>query len=217
MKLHFSILLPLIVTSCGHLYTKSHSYAKSSTVTINGAKVGSAVKPEGGKGGFSMSAMVYMAGAATLDGPFRWRIEAEGKEGIHKSLTVHRVKVITSKTKRSEWYPRQHLGTAQAFSSYKKEPGKSFANFQIPGKLKVYPRSDGDITVIADISVTSTQKTERRQVRFLLRADTTKEVDFINLPAEIIKGSRNDPREWQWGAWPEDRQWAHDPWYDFYS
>ncbi len=204
-------IISLCLSSCGHIYTKSHSYQKSATVSINGASVGSAVKPEGGKGGFSMSAMVYMAGAATLDGPFRWRIEAEGKEGLHQSLKVHRVKVITSKTKRSEWYPSQYLGESVPFKTYRKEPGKVFANFQIQGKLKVYPRTDGDITIIADISVTSTEKTERRQVRFKLASGTQKDLKFINLPAEIIKGSRKDPREWEWGAWPvQESTWRDD-------
>ena len=196
-------LLPLCLGSCGHVYTKNHSYQKSDTVTINGASVGSAVKPEGGKGGFSVSAMVYFAGSATLDGPFRWQIEAEGKDGEHESLQLHRVKVITSETKRSEWYPSKYLGGAVPFKPFKREPGKVFANFEIPGKLKVYPRTDGDITVLADISVKTKTKTERRQVKFQLNADTSKDTEFINLPAEIIKSSRKDPREWSWGAWPE--------------
>ena len=205
-KFYFTLTaISLCFSACGHIYTKSHSYQKSAAVTINGADVGGAVKPEGGKGGFSFSAMVYMAGAATLDGPFRWRIEAEGKDGLHQSLKLHRVKVITSKTKRSEWYPSQHLGKAVPFKPFKQEPGKAFANFYIPGKLKVYPRTDGDITIIADISVTTTEKTERRQVKFQLVSGTQKDVEFISLPAEIIKGSKKDPREWEWGTWPTQR------------
>lgn len=206
-------VLCLAAASCGHIYTKSHSYQKSATVTINGARVGSAVKPEGGNAGFSMSAMVYMAGAATLDGPFRWRIEAEGRQGVHRSLKVHRVKVVTSKTKRSEWYPGRYLGKAVPFKPFKKEPGKVFANYQFPGKLKVYPRTDGDITVIADISVATTRKTERRLVRFQLRSGTHKDVKFISLPTEIIRGSRHDPREWEWGKWPDDSHWDDRAWY----
>lgn len=190
--------LSFIFASCGHIFTKSHTYQKSSTVAINGAQVGSSVKPMGGKSGFALSAMVYMAGSATLDGPFIWRIEAAGKDGVHQSMVVHRVKVTTSKTKRSEWYPAYHLGYTQPFKSFKKEPGKSYAVFQIPGKLKVYPRSDGDITILADISVKSKRRTERRLVKFQLKSDTTKDVEFINLPAEIVKGAQNDPREWKW-------------------
>ncbi|MBT8036830.1 MAG: hypothetical protein KJO21_04735 [Verrucomicrobiae bacterium] len=178
--------------------TKSHTYQKSSVVTINGAMVGSSVKPMGGKPGFALSAMVYMAGSATLDGPFIWRIEAEGNKGEHQSMVVHRVKVTTSKTKRSEWYPREHLGYRMPFVPFKKEPGKVYAHFQIPGKLKVYPRTDGDITILADVSVKSTQGTGRKLVKFQLQSDTTKDVEFINLPAEIVKGAQKDPREWKW-------------------
>ena len=205
-KIYFlASILSLCLSSCGHIYTKSHSYQKSDAVTINGASVGGALKPEGGKGGVGLSAMVYMAAAATLDGPFRWRIEAEGKDGVHQSLQVHRIKVITSETNRNEWYPSEYLGEAVPFKAYKKEPGKAFANFQMQGKLNVYPRTDGDITIIADISVSSTEKTERRQVRFKLASGTQKDVEFISLPAEIIKGSRKDPRQWEWEAWPEDQ------------
>ena len=198
-------LLSICISSCGHIYTKSHSYKKSETVNINGANVGGAVKPEGGKGGFSVSAMIYFAGGATLDGPFRWRIEAEGKEGVHTSLTLHRVKVITSKTKRNEWYPSKYLGKAALFKPFKKEPGKVFANFEIPGKLKVYPREDGDITILADISATTLQRTERKMVSFLMASETQKNTEFISLPAEIISNSRKDPRAWSWGNWTDER------------
>ena len=192
------LITPMALCSCGHIFTKSHTYHKSETVEINGAKVGSAVKPMGGNSGLSLSAMVYMAGSATLDGPFIWRIEAEGKEGEHESIVVHRVKVMTSKSKRSEWYPRRELGYLTAFKPFKKEPGKVYAVFQIPGKLKVYPREDGDITILADVSVKSNKGTRRKLVKFGLQADTVQDVEFINLPAEIIKGSQKDPREWQW-------------------
>jgi len=193
-----SLVLCLALCSCGHIYTKSHTYQKSSTVEINGAQVGSSVKPMGGKSGFALSAMVYMAAAATLDGPFIWRIEAQGLEAEHQSMIVHRVKVTTSTTKRSEWYPQKHLGYKMPFKPFKKEPGKVYANFQIPGKLTVYPRTDGDITIFVDVSVTSNKRTERQLVKFQLKSGTTKGVEFINLPAEIVKGARKDPREWKW-------------------
>ena len=42
----------LLLSSCGHIFTKSHSYQKSETVEINGAIVSGAVKPAGGESGF---------------------------------------------------------------------------------------------------------------------------------------------------------------------
>ena len=188
----------LLLSSCGHIYTKSHTYQKGQTVEINGAQVGSAVKPMGGDSGLSLSAMIYMAGSATLDGPFIWRIEAEGKEGEHQSMVVHRLKVMTSKTKRSEWYPNSDLGYLTDFEPFKKEPGKVFAVFQIPGTLKVYPREDGDITILADVSVKSTAGIRRKLVKFKLLSNTTKDVEFFNVVAEIARDAQNDPREWQW-------------------
>ncbi|MGB1260429.1 MAG: hypothetical protein ACPG6P_10335, partial [Akkermansiaceae bacterium] len=121
-----------------------------------------------------------------------------GRHGEHQRLTVHRIKVTTSKTKRSEWFPRTHLGIDAPFKPYKKEPGKAFANFQLPGKLKVYPRTDGDIVVLADVSVTTKQKTERRLIKFHLKPNFKKQTEFISIPAEIVKGSTKDPRDWNW-------------------
>jgi len=199
----FFPVMPAVVglfalSACGHIITKSHTYQKSQAVEINGAKVTGSVKPMGGDSGFGFSAMIYMAGSATLDGPFIWRVEAEGEKDQHLYMIVHRVKVLTSKTKRSDWYPEEHLGYQTSFEPSKKEPGKVFAVFQIPGKLKVYPREDGDITVLADVSITSTKGTGRNLVKFHLAAETTKDVEFISLPSEIIKGSSEDPRDWQW-------------------
>jgi len=189
----------LFLSSCGHIMTKSHTYRESDTVEINGANVSGAVRPAGGKSGFGFSAMIYMAGSATLDGPFIWRVQAEGEEGLHQHMVVHRVKVMTSKTKRSEWYPDEHLSYQTEFEPSQKDLGKVFAVFQIPGKLKVYPREDGDITILADVSVTSTEGIGRKLVKFNLVTETTKDVEFISLPSEIIKGSSGDPRDWEWG------------------
>ncbi len=189
-------LSTLLLTSCGHIFTKGHTYQESATVVINGAKVGSSVKPMGGKAGFSFSAMIYLAGSETIDGPFIWRVVAEGAEGKHVQMTVHRVKVTTSKTNRSEWYPTEHLGVAEAFKSFRREPGKAYANFQIPGELKVYPREDGDITMLADVSVSTHAGTDRKLVKFQMKSDSVKDVEFINLPAEIVRG--RSPLEWKW-------------------
>ena len=133
------LLLPLLsavslfgLSSCGHIFTKSNTYDTSSAVKINGAKVSSGVKPMGGKAGLSVSAMIYMAGSAKLEGPFIWRIEAEGEADNHTSMVVHRLKVETSETKRREWYPSKKLGVRTKFVNYKKEPGKSYAVYQVP-------------------------------------------------------------------------------------
>ncbi len=195
-------LLPIIatvsLTSCGHIITKSNTYDTSSAVTINGAKVSSGVKPTGGNGGMALSAMIYTAGSSKLEGPFIWRIEAEGKADHHTRLVVHRLKVETSKTKRREWYPSDKLGGYVEFINYDKEPGKSYAVYQVPGKLSVFPEKDGDITIYADVTISSKTKSDRKVVKFSLSAEQDKkETEFLFFPAEIVKGlGQRDPRGW---------------------
>lgn len=191
------LCLPLLLTSCGHIYTKSDGYAESSSATVNGAKVNAAFRPNGGNGGLSVSAMVYMAGAAKLEGPFLWRVQAQGEEGEHQQLVIHRVKVETSKTKRKEWFPIKYLNKSTPFKPYKKTPGVSYAYFQMPGELKVMPQADGEVSVKVDLTVKSKRRSQRQLVEFSLAPSKTSDVEFIFLPTEIARGMTKDPREWK--------------------
>jgi hypothetical protein len=82
------------------MYIKDHGFRKTEAVEINGASVKSALKPRGGSRGFAISAMIIATGTGTLDGPFLWRVEAEGQEGVHEWLRVNKAKVTTETTKR---------------------------------------------------------------------------------------------------------------------
>ena len=187
----------MLLVSCGHMYTKSEGYAESSTAEINGAKVNAAFKPNGGNGGMALSAMVYMAGSATLEGPFLWRIQAEGTADEHQELVIHRVKVLTSKTKRNEWFPQKYLGQVQQFKSYEKTPGVCYAYFQMPGQLKVMPAEDGNVTLQVDLTVKSNKRSVRKVVKFNLVPSTSKDWEFIFLPTEIADSFTPDPRQWK--------------------
>lgn len=199
INITISSLAISLLSSCGHIFTKSDTYDTSASVVVNGAKVTSGVKPNGGKAGFGISAMIYMAGSAKLEGPFKWRIEAEGVADDHTSMVVHRLKVETSKTKRNEWFDSKKLGYKTKFINYKKEEGKSYAVYQVPGILKVYPEKDGDIAIIADITITNKKRSQRKLVKFSLRAEQDKkETDFVFFPAEIVNSfGQRDPREWE--------------------
>lgn len=195
---HYSLLFGIpLFSSCGHVYTRSNSYAESSAENINQAQVNAAFRPNGGNGGFSFSAMVYMAGATKLEGPFLWRIQAVGKKGMHQSMQIHRVQVETEKTKREEWFPAVHLNKKVPFRPFKKTPEKNYAYFQLPGELKVNPQKDGKVTLTVDLTVTSNAKTERRLLRFRLIPSKKNEWEFIFLPTEISNSFHKDPREWK--------------------
>ena len=177
---------------------KDHGFRKTPSVEINGAKVNSALKAMGGKGGIAFSAMIVAAGTGTLDGPFIWRVEAEGKEGQHEWLRLNKASVTTETTKRSEPFPSSYLGEHAKFVPIPGEEGKTFAKFQLPGKLQVYPRKDGKIKIHLNVSVRANGRTETKWIRFEMEPQTKWTKETVFLPTEIVKSFRGNPREWDW-------------------
>lgn len=195
------VLLALL-PGCAALVAKKHTYDGVTGVDVNGAKVSLRVKPEGTDGGnYALSAMVVSAAVATLDGPFRWKIEAIGVDGVHESLVVHRVHTHTTVTQRDEWYPSEHLGKRAEFRRLKGESGKSRAIYEIPGTLEVKPREDGALEIVAEISVRATGKTRRERLKFRLDPTEKRQDEFIFLPAEIVRSIGTDPADWENPGW----------------
>ena len=195
-------LLCAFLPSCAAIVAKKHTYGGGAEVPVNGAQVSLSVKPEGTAGGsFVVSAMVVTGGMATLDGPFRWRIEAQGEAGKQEALVVHRLRTITSTTKRDEWYPEKHLGRRADFRPVKAEPGHSRAVFEIPGYLEVKPREDGKLTILADVSVQTAGRWQRKVLKFQLDPAEKRQDEFIFLPAEIVKSIGTDPADWEDPGW----------------
>lgn len=215
MKVYLVLPIVLGLSGCAHLFVKDRTYEGGGTVTINGAEVRSAVKPMGGKQGISVSAMVYNAASGETDGPFLWRIEAVGEEGVHESLTVHQLRVKTAVTKRNERYPSKWLGEEKRFVAMKgkENEGKVFASYQIPGKLEVFPEQDGAITIEAVVSVKARGRSERQVARFAMSPKTGRETDFVFLPAELVTSfGGEDPTEWKWTP-ARQSEFETDPYY----
>lgn len=205
MKFFLAILAGFSLSSCAQFFVKDRTYEATGGLELNGAEVTSNVKPMGGKAGASISAMVYNAGFGETDGPFLWRIEALGQEGVHESLTVHQILVRTEKTKRSEPYPAKWLGTDSPFELMrgKENKGKVFAKFQMPGELEVFPEVDGKITMEADLSIKANGKSERRKVTFAMEPKIGRETQTIFVPTELVNSfGRKDPTEWDWNPDP---------------
>ena len=202
MKLIFSaIVLSLGLSSCAQFFVKDKTYEAKGGSEINGAKVTSAVKGMGGKAGLSVSAMVYNAASGEIDGPFLWRIEARGQQGVHESLTVHSIGVRTEVTGRSEPYPSEWLGKAAPFEEMrgKENAGVVFAKFQLPGMLEVFPEKDGKITMEADISIKANGRSQRQKVSFEMNPSIGRKTETIFLPKELIQSfGKDDPTEWEW-------------------
>jgi hypothetical protein len=197
----FSCLLA--ASGCVSLIAGKHTYAATSpAVRVNGADIRMQVKPEGTDGGgYALSAMVVSAAVATFDGPFRWRLEATGRAGRHESLVVHRIRTRTGKTRRDEWYPREHLGHRADFKTPKDAPAVSRAVYPIPGLLVVKPREDGDLEVTVDLTVTADGGRERKLVRFRMEPSRKRQDEFIFVPAEIVRNIGKSPDEWEDPGW----------------
>ena len=168
---------------------EDHNFKKTEVVGINGAKVKSALKPLDGKGGISLSVMVYAAGARTLDGPFRWRVEAEGLEGEHEWIQANQARVTTETTTRCEPYPQKHLGSRAKLVPISGEKGKAFAKFEIPGKLTVFSRKDGKTKIHLNVSVHAKSRTESKWLLFELELESKWKTESIFSPSRSLQAS----------------------------
>ena len=79
---------------------------------------------------------------------------------------MNKIRVTTSKTKRDEWYPRNNLKVNAPFKKVPGERGKSFAQYQIPGKLSVMPREAGDIAIHLNVSIQSNGREKNEWIKF---------------------------------------------------
>ena len=195
------VILSLSFSGCVGMYVRENTYsATTAPATINGAQVQIALKPMGGDSYGSVSAMVVGIGAGKTDGPFIWRVEGQGQAGIHRDLYVNHLMVETSATQRSEPYDKKLLNFRAEFSPLKKEPQSSFANYQIPGKLKVYPETDGTITVTAQVTVTTyDEKVESKTIKATLHPKSFHNYESVFIPTEIYNSfGAEDPTEWKW-------------------
>lgn len=190
--------LCFLLQSCAQMLMKDHSFRTTEAVDINGAMVNSALKPMGGSSGIAISAMLYSAGTGSLDGPFLWRVEAEGDEGVHEWIRVNKVSVSTESTHRSEDYPLENLGARAKFVPIPREEGKTFAKFQFPGKLTVFPREDGKTKIRVNVSVRAKGRTETKWLVFEMEPESKWKSETIFLPVEIVRGFKGNPREWDW-------------------
>ena len=205
MRVGIIIAIGVGLSNCASLIAEKNTYTHDGPgVKINDATVRLQVSPQGsGNGSVALTAMVVSAALAKMEGPFRWRIEAQGSPGVHQSLVVHRVHTSTELSKRSEWYPASMLNQKANFRVSKDQPGVARARYEIPGLLKVDSQTDGKLTILADISVTSTQGRERKLVKFRLAPQHKRANDMIFLPVEIVKSVGKDWEDLEDPNWDE--------------
>lgn len=199
------LVVAIPLGGCVSMRATKHTYAanaSSPAVKVNGANVRLQLRPEGTSGGsYVVSAMVVAAAVTTLDGPFRWRIEATGQENHHESMVVHRLRTQTKLTKRDEWYPTRYLGKSVDFTKPSGSGNPWRAVFEIPGTLEVKPREDGALEILADLSIRADGKTQRKVVKFRLDPSKSRQDEFIFVPTEIVRSIGKPMSEWEETGW----------------
>ena len=202
------LVVCLALPGCVSFYGTRSNYGQAGAgagagAVVNGATVSMQVKPEGTSGGsYALSAMVVGVAVANLDGPFSWRIEAVGKEGVHEAMYVQGLHTATSATKRSERFPARWLGERKDFVRRKSDaPGEVRAVFDIPAKLDVKPSVDGAIDVFADVLIVGKGSRVRKTVKFHLDPASKKDREVIFIPAEIVSGIGKPMSEWEDKGW----------------
>lgn len=197
------IAIAALLSNCASLIAKKNTYQSDGpAVAINGAQVRMQVNPQGAAdGAFALSAMVVSTAVATMEGPFRWRLDVTGTPGVHESVFVHRIHTSTQKSKRSEWYPVRKLDKVANFRTTKDSPSVSKARYEIPGLLQVTSEKDGPLTILADITIATKSSKERKMVKFLLDPTQKRADEFIFLPVELVKTIGKDWEDIEDPSW----------------
>ena len=179
-----------------------HTYATGKGRMVAGAEVSMGFRPQGTRpGSMVVSAMIVGGGMATFDGPFDWRIDAIGDNGVHESLVVHRIRTRTAVTKREEWFPEKELGRVAVFRKLEDQEGKVRARYPIPGQLRVEPEKDGRLDVWVDLTVRTRSGPRRETVHFALDPAVKSADEFMFLPTEIVESIGRDPADWEDPMW----------------
>lgn len=192
----------LCLSSCFAIKGSKHTYVdRGKAIEVGGAMVEIDFRPEGTRPGATMlSAMVVGGGWATFDGPFQCRIEAHGKQGLHQSLIVHRIRTRTETTKRDEWFPAKYLGEKVAFKP-QSDGKQARARYLMPGLLEVKPEEDGGLTMWVDLTIVRATDRVRRTVQFRYDPTHKKHNELVFLPVEVATSIGKDFDDMEDSMW----------------
>lgn len=188
---HVAILLSGCISV--RLHEKTFVPVESRQQSVNGADIHVQIEGlGGGKGAFSVSAMVYSAAMASTTGPYEVSLFAIGEAGRHETMTVHALQMRTPESGRHP-LTEGKLGVAIPFSPTRQK-GVVQAVFHVPGEVRAEFGRDSELQIDALISVaTADHRAVKKPIRMTLKPKDRARSEFIALPSEIyhsIKDSR---------------------------
>lgn len=155
--------------------------------------------PEGEDGGMALSAMVVAAGAMSVHGPYRLQITAYGRQGEHLFFDIHRVR-IRSATGRAFLLTAGQMGGSPVFLPGEWK-GEVKAVRTARGVIPWDPKTQGAVSVEADVTVRTTAGTRSGTLRFGFEPMETVKVEAVNVAWEIKKSIWKETRDHPISAW----------------
>lgn len=181
------ILVTLLAPSCASLRLREKTYALEGPrkYSVNGADF--FVQLEGlggGKGAFSLSAMVYSAAATSTTGPYECALFAVGRAGRHASMTIHSLRLSTPQGGTRE-FTSGLIDLPIPFSPTRRD-GVVQAVYHLPGEIRAVFGRDSELRIDARVSVATTDgREEKKLLRMPLTPLDRTRTEFIVVPAEI--------------------------------
>ncbi len=192
-------LLSIGMTGCMSVYLKMRDYKAptqdltSVPIEINGAQIRILVSPverelQGIKGRRSEQMSPLL----------RWRVEAQGIEGVHQKLGASTLSICTEQSLQSKRLSRRSYASFEPMQSERNQ-GKVLARCLMPSVLEFDTQNNRSTTIDVLIAVQNTRRIDHRKVRVTLNPNFYKNPDATFLPTTVVKGiGKYDPVVWGW-------------------
>lgn len=193
-------LAGLSCASCMFLRTAEKGYRPVRTVQGETAYEAE-LTPEGQGGGLAVSAMVVGGGATSVFGPYRLQVTAVGREGVHRSFEIRRVRFRFGNGQTFVFGPEALRGSAVF------KPGTYRGEVKaIRRAAQVFaadPKKEGTVTVEMDALVRTSKGDRAQTLRFVFTPEEWVRWESINIPWEIKKAIWKESREHPVTSWRE--------------
>lgn len=177
----------LALSQCAHLAETEEAYTLAGgEPELNGARFTAELLPTEGQLNYSLAAMVYVTAGETETGPYKCLFTAWGKRGVHRNLTVHR---LTFTTRRGTEIRIPSSGPLPFAPG--REPTDWQATFVVPELLDFDHAADGTLSVEADVTLRSRERSVRRTLRLQLQPERARNVRFVSI-IEDLRGAPAD-------------------------
>jgi len=194
----FCSLLAFGLSSCMVMRTAEKGYEPVRSVQ-NGTAYQAELVAEGQGPGLAVSAMVVGGGATSIFGPYRFQVTAIGRQGIHQTFEIRKVRFRSASGQTFEFGPEFIHGSAIFLSGEYRD--EVVAVLKARKVFSADPKAEGTLTVEVDAVVRTVNGPQKVTLRFVFAPKEAVKWDSVNVPWEIKKSIWKEKREHPITAW----------------